>query len=102
MVLTHNIRKGLKMATQLQPDIILLAPAMAKSDPRETVKFFRERSKRSRPLIILKTEQTDQHMVSMLGMTDILPKPVVPTQLLQILSKYEVTEQEKPYSYAGK
>ncbi|MEM8612215.1 MAG: DAHL domain-containing protein [Cyanobacteria bacterium P01_H01_bin.105] len=98
VVLTHNIRKGLKMAAQLQPDIILLAPVMLEVDRRDTVKFFKERSNRSKPLIILKTDQTDQHIVNMLGMTDFLAKPVIPTRLLQMLEKYELPHQEKSFS----
>ena len=101
VVLTHNIRKGLKMADQLQPDVILLAPDMLDVDSTEAVKFFRERVSLSKPLIILKTRHTDQRVVSMLGGNDFLAKPVVPTKLLQLFDSYELFQQEKSYSHIG-
>lgn len=101
VVLTHNNRKGLKMADHLQPDIILLDLMMSQADEWRVIRTLKENPRLAKTSIILQTMQADKDLGYSLGATDYLSKPVNPQNLLSILDKYRPEPQQKnAYCYA--
>ncbi|MEM7065481.1 MAG: DAHL domain-containing protein [Cyanobacteria bacterium P01_B01_bin.77] len=101
VVLTHNNRKGLKMADHLQPDIILLDLMMSEADEWRVIRTLKENPKLARTSIILQTMQADKDLGYSLGATDYLSKPVNPQNLLSLLNKYRPDpQQNNSYCYA--
>ncbi|MBE9066621.1 response regulator [Leptolyngbya cf. ectocarpi LEGE 11479] len=101
VVLTHNNHKGLKMADQLQPDIILLDLMMSEANEWRVIRTLKENPRLARTSIILQTMQADKDLGYSLGATDYLSKPVNPQNLLSILNKYRPDPQQKnSYCYA--
>lgn len=99
VVLTHNNRKGLKMADQLQPDIILLDLMMSQADEWRVIRTLKENPRLTKTSIILQTMHADKDLGHSLGATDYLAKPVNPQHLLSTLNKYR-PQQKSSYCYA--
>ena len=93
VVLTHNSRKGLKMADHLLPDIILLDEIISKADGTNILKTLKENPRLSKSSIIVQTMAPDETLSYALGAAHCLSKPIQPTELLAVLGKYRATPQ---------
>ena len=87
VVLTHNTHKGLKMAEQLMPDIILLDSTMPKKDGYDLLKVIEARPALTEVPIILQTKRTDHTLSYALETTTHLDKSISPENILEILNK---------------
>ena len=96
VVLTHNSRKGLKMAEHLLPDIILLDEIISKADGTNILKTLKENPKLSKSSIIVQTMTPDEALSYALGAAHCLSKPIQPTELLAVLGKYRANQPEDP------
>lgn len=86
VVLTHNKRKGLKMACQLLPDIILLDSIMLRDeDGFATLEID---STLSKIPVIVQTKLPDKTMSYSLGNSNTLANPKNLHKLLAVLNKY--------------
>ncbi|MEM6252772.1 MAG: DAHL domain-containing protein [Cyanobacteria bacterium P01_D01_bin.156] len=88
VILSHNNERGLNMAEQLLPDIILLDVMMSKVDGWRIIRTIREHPKLSNIPVVLHTMQADNELGYSLGATDYVSKPVQSTKLLAVLEKY--------------
>ncbi len=96
VVLTHNSRKGLKMADHLLPDIILLDEIISKADGTNILKTLKENPRLSKSSIIVQTRVPDETLSYALGAAHCLSKPIQPTELLAVLGKYRSNQPEDP------
>lgn len=100
VVLAHNNRKGLKMADQLQPDIILLDMMMSTPEEWRIIRTLKENPKLAKTPVILQTMHADRDLGYSLGATDYLSKPIKSQKLLTMLDKYRPKVASNVYSYA--
>ncbi|MEO0396018.1 MAG: DAHL domain-containing protein [Cyanobacteria bacterium P01_A01_bin.137] len=96
VVLTHNSRKGLKMADHLLPDIILLDEIVSKADGTNILKTLKENPRLSKSSIIVQTMVPDEPLSYSLGAAHCLSKPIQPTELLAVLGTYRSNQPEDP------
>ncbi|MGD1950688.1 MAG: ATP-binding protein [Leptolyngbyaceae cyanobacterium] len=89
VVLTHNGRKGVKMADQLLPDVIISDVMMLETNGWRMMDALKENPKLSNTPIILQTITTDKAMRYSQEAAGYLSKPINPEELLATLNKYE-------------
>ena len=89
VVLTHNSRKGVKMADQLLPDVIISDVMMLETNGWRMMDALKENPKLSNTPIILQIMTTDKAMRYSQGAAGYLSKPINPEELLATLNKYE-------------
>ncbi|MBX2861950.1 MAG: response regulator [Leptolyngbyaceae cyanobacterium MAG.088] len=88
VVLTHNKRKGLKMADQLLPDIILLDSIMLRNDDYDVFEALEANSTLANIPVIVQTKLPDKKVSYSLGKIDNLPKENNLQKLLTALNTY--------------
>ncbi|MEA5466523.1 DAHL domain-containing protein [Leptothoe sp. PORK10 BA2] len=98
VVLTHNSRKGLKMATQLLPDIIFLDAMMANGNDGEIVRTLEKHPRLSKVPVILQTKSAAQNLPHISETANYLSKPINPQELLTILENHR-SKLQKVSSY---
>ncbi|MEM1251654.1 MAG: DAHL domain-containing protein [Cyanobacteria bacterium P01_H01_bin.21] len=89
VVLTHNSRKGVKMADQLLPDVIISDVMMLETNGWRMMDALKENPKLSNTPIILQTIMTDKAVRYSQEAAGYLSKPINPEELLATLNQYE-------------
>ncbi|MEM1242115.1 MAG: ATP-binding protein [Cyanobacteria bacterium P01_H01_bin.26] len=97
VVLTHNGRKGLKMAEQLLPDIILLSAMVPEPEAGYLLKTLKANPSLSNTPVIMQSMLADQNQIFSLGATDYVAKPIDVNQLLAVVGKYQPAPRESVY-----
>ncbi|MEO0350256.1 MAG: ATP-binding protein [Cyanobacteria bacterium P01_A01_bin.15] len=97
VVLTHNGRKGLKMAEQLLPDIILLSAMIPEPEAGYLLKTLKAHPSLSNTPVIMQSMLADQNQIFSLGATDYVSKPIDVNQLLTVVGKYQPALQKSVY-----
>ncbi|NEZ65123.1 response regulator [Leptolyngbyaceae cyanobacterium CCMR0082] len=88
VVLTHNSRKGAKMADQLLPDLIILDPMILDMNGWRMIEAIRQNSNPRKTPIILQTSTAAQNHGVSPDAADYLSKPINPEILLTVVNKY--------------
>lgn len=100
VVSTHNTHKGVKMAEQLLPDIILLDTAMSMVDDLSILEILQKESKLSTIPVILQTKLADKKLSYGLVPTEQGSQTIDPNNVLSVLTQFHLEQQQQSYCYA--
>ena len=96
VVLTHNKRKGLKMADQLLPDIVLLDSIILREDGSDDVfDFFEDNAMLSKIPVIIQTKLPDQTTQYSLAKVETPSTSQNLQKLLTVLNTYHLNQREE-------
>jgi len=90
LVQARSSERAVRLARDLQPDVVILDVLMPSHDGWEILQTLRSESRTTNLQVVICSVIPDQALAASLGVTDFLAKPVTRQALLDLLARAQV------------